>query len=317
MPKICPVFIMLGMLLYPLISYAEVGVNIGINLPVYPNLVEVPGYPVYYAPQLQANFFFYDGMYWVYQDDDWYTSSWYNGPWWPVDPEEVPLFVLRVPVYYYRQPPVFFIGWRSDAPPRWGDHWGHDWEQHRRGWDRWNRREVPAPAPLPVYQRQYSRDRYPEQVQLQQKIQLQHYRFQPRDPVARQYYQAVRPVQHDYPQQRGLSEERGARPQAAPVATHLQVQRTIAPRQEPPQNRMQPPVQHERRPAQQGSQLPRPQAAPAVAYPQVQRQLQEVQRQELPQNHTQSPVQRERGPVQQGMEAPHESGQERSRDRNE
>ncbi len=59
--------IFLAMLLYPLASSADVSVSIGINLPVYPNLVVVPGYPVYYAPQLQANFFFYDGMYWVYR----------------------------------------------------------------------------------------------------------------------------------------------------------------------------------------------------------------------------------------------------------
>ena len=46
------------------------GVNIGINFPVYPELVRVPGYPVYYAPQVNSNFFFYDGMYWVYQSDN-------------------------------------------------------------------------------------------------------------------------------------------------------------------------------------------------------------------------------------------------------
>ena len=40
-------------------------------------------------------------------------------------PTAVPLFVLRVPVRYYRQPPAYFHGWRSDAPPRWGDHWGN------------------------------------------------------------------------------------------------------------------------------------------------------------------------------------------------
>ena len=28
---------------------AAVGVSIGINIPVYPRLVSVPGYPVYYA----------------------------------------------------------------------------------------------------------------------------------------------------------------------------------------------------------------------------------------------------------------------------
>src|SRR5512138_2039921 len=54
------------------------GVSIGINVPAYPRLVRVPDYPVYYAPGLQANFFFYDGLYWVYQSDNWYSSSWYN-----------------------------------------------------------------------------------------------------------------------------------------------------------------------------------------------------------------------------------------------
>src|SRR6476661_10613563 len=73
------------------------GVSIGINVPVYPELVRVPGYPVYYAPRMNSNFFFYDGMYWVYTDDNWYASSWYNGPWALVAPEVVPLFVLRIP----------------------------------------------------------------------------------------------------------------------------------------------------------------------------------------------------------------------------
>src|SRR5436189_274112 len=107
-------------------------VSIGINLPLYPELVPVPGYPVYYAPRMEANYFFYDGMYWVYQGDTWYASSWYNGPWWVARPEVVPVFVLRIPVGYYRRPPVYFRGWRPDAPPRWGEHWGRDWEQRRR-----------------------------------------------------------------------------------------------------------------------------------------------------------------------------------------
>ena len=109
------------------------GVSIGINLPVYPQLVPVPGYPVYYAPQVSSNYFFYDGMYWVFQRDNWYASSWYNGPWGLVAPEAVPLFVLRIPVRYYRHPPVYFRGWQSDAPPRWGEHWGNSWVQRRQG----------------------------------------------------------------------------------------------------------------------------------------------------------------------------------------
>ena len=166
------------------------GVSIGINFPVYPQLVPVPGYPVYYAPQASSNYFFYDGMYWVYQQDNWYASSWYNGPWQLVMPEVVPLYVLRVPVRYYRRPPAYFHGWRSDAPPRWGDHWGNSWQQQHEGWDRWDRHAVPAPAPLPTYQRQYSGSRYPQQVQQQQQLQSQNYRYQPKDAVVQQHYQA-------------------------------------------------------------------------------------------------------------------------------
>jgi len=55
--------------------------DIGIHFPALPSLTIVPGSPVYYAPRVNSNFFFYDGMYWVYQDDNWYASSWYNGPW--------------------------------------------------------------------------------------------------------------------------------------------------------------------------------------------------------------------------------------------
>lgn len=176
-------------------ALAQVSISIGINLPVFPTLVQVPGYPVYYAPRLNSNFFFYDGMYWVYEGDNWYSSSWYNGPWWLVGPEYVPLFVLRIPVRYYRNPPMYFRGWRSDAPPLWGHHWGREWEQRRSGWDRWERRSVPAPAPLPVYQRKYSGDRYPGAEQ-QHELNNRNYRYQPRDEVVRQHYQeqAARPA---------------------------------------------------------------------------------------------------------------------------
>jgi len=119
-------FIVLWMLFWsmtPAVAQVSIGiglpgVSIGIHLPLFPELVQVPGYPVYYAPRLSSNYFFYDGLYWVYEEDNWYASSWYDGPWWLVAPEFVPLFVLRIPVRYYRRPPVYFRGWRSDAPPR-------------------------------------------------------------------------------------------------------------------------------------------------------------------------------------------------------
>jgi hypothetical protein len=206
MQKIRYGLIALSMLLC-LASSAAAQVSIGINVSLFPELVPVQGYPVYYAPQLNANYFFYDGMYWVYQDDYWYASSWYNGPWSLVDPEFVPPFILRVPVYYYRQPPVYFHGWHSHEPPRWGQHWGHRWEQRRRGWDRWDRRSAPAPAPLPVYQRQYSGDRYPRQVEEQQKLHSQHYRYQPKDKIIRQHFKQQAGQKPPAPAQRGKKEE--------------------------------------------------------------------------------------------------------------
>jgi hypothetical protein len=250
------------------------GLSIGINVPLLPELVQVPGYPVYYAPRLNSNFFFYDGMYWVYQRDNWYASSWYNGPWGLVAPEVVPLFVLRIPVRYYRNPPAYFRGWRSDAAPRWGEHWGNEWEQHRSGWDRWNRSSVPAPAPLPVYQRQYSGNRYPR-VEQQQALQSQNYRYQPRDAVVRQHYQeqAVQrtpaPIQRGpqgapqgrSPRQQDIQRSNPPPPlqQSGPAAPRLQppqrrgedVQKS-APTQAPPQQRG-PAVQDQRRQPPQGT----------------------------------------------------------------
>lgn len=194
-------------------------VTIGINLPVYPELVPVPGYPVYYAPRLDSNYFFYDGLYWVYLGDRWYASSWYNGPWWVVAAIDVPVFILRVPVRYYRHPPAYFHGWRAHEPPRWGEHWGRDWAQRRSGWDRWNRKSVPPPAPLPVYQRQYSGDRYPG-VEQQRELRSRNYRYQPRDATVRQHYQAQRveraPPQVQQQQRSPQVQQREAGPRQRP-----------------------------------------------------------------------------------------------------
>lgn len=258
------------------------GVSIGINMPMYPQLVRVPNYPVYYAPRLNTNFFFYDGMYWVYQNDEWYVSSWYNGPWALMSPQMVPLFVLRIPVRYYRNPPDYFRGWRSDAPPRWGDHWGDQWARQRSGWDRWDRRAIPAPAPLPVYQRQYSGDRYPQALAQQQALQSRNYRYQPRDAVVRQHFQQqVAPAPAPRVQQ--AAPVRAPDPQGRPalqVRPQPQVQPQRAQQQERQQQRVQrvqppqqpqpvPPPQPARQPrAQQGAERVQPQARGANERPQ-------------------------------------------------
>ncbi len=186
-------------------------VSIGVNFGAFPNLVLIPGYPVYYDPQVDANYFFYGGDYWIFRNDNWYSSSWYNGPWQEVNPYGVPLYVLRVPVRYYGQPPPYFQGWVGDDAPRWGDHWGHDWEQRRAGWDRWNRGSVPAAAPLPVYQRRYAHDRYPATLAQQRTIQYQNHYRQPRPSMARP--QAAVNRQHADGQRRAVQQQRYQNPQ--------------------------------------------------------------------------------------------------------
>jgi hypothetical protein len=208
--------------------------TIGINLPVFPELVRVPGYPVYYAPRMDANYFFYDGMYWVYLDDNWYASLWYNGPWSIVGPDYVPRYILRIPVRYYRRPPVYFRGWQATAPPHWGQHWGHDWERRRSGWNRWNRAAVPAPAPLPAYQRNYTGDRYPRRIEQQRALRDQHYRYQPHDRMVRQHFnqqgqRAPAPAQRgrqEVPTVKSPRQQEPRRPvsphQRGPAAPHAQ-----------------------------------------------------------------------------------------------
>ena len=192
------------------ISISNRGFSIGFVMSSYPTLVRIPGYPVYYDPSVYSNYFFYDGLYWVFQDDNWYSSAWYNGPWDMVPPAYVPLFILRIPVRYYRRPPVYFRGWRADDPPRWGEHWGPNWERERSGWNHWNRRDAPRPAPLPTYQRNYTGDRYPRLLDEQRAIEARRYRYQPRDPVSRQIFEQRRQRQEfrdRQPQQQNIRQQ--------------------------------------------------------------------------------------------------------------
>jgi len=216
-------------------GFSSGGVSIGINVPTYPRLVRVPGYPVYYAPGLPTNYFFYDGYYWVFQDGEWYASEWYNGPWELVPPDAVPLYVLRVPVRYYRRPPPFFHGWALNGPPRWGEHWGREWAEHHRDWNRWDRSRMPAPAPLPSYQRRYSGDRYPSRdVQIRERD--RNYHYQPRDNVVREHEQRFAPGREPraetarrYNEQSREQAERRGEPPPRPVSPR-EINQTGAPR---------------------------------------------------------------------------------------
>ena len=169
---------------------AQTYYDIDVDLPAYPEMQPVPDSPVYYAPNVDSNYFFYDGLYWDYYNDGWYSSAWYNGPWAYVDPVYVPTYVLWVPIRFYRHPPAYFRGWHQNRPPRWSEHWGRDW-QHRHNAVYGNRSgPAPARAPLPHYQRQFTRDNYPRAAAQQSTLHGQQYSYQPREHVVQQHYQS-------------------------------------------------------------------------------------------------------------------------------
>ncbi len=238
-------------------GFSAPGVSIGINVPAYPRLVPVPGYPVYYAPGLRANYFFYDGLYWIFQDGNWYESTWYNGPWYLVSPDAVPLYVLRVPVRYYRAPPPFFYGWAVNEPPHWHEHWGHEWAERHRGWEHWDHGRVPRAAPLPSYQQRFSGERYPHVVEDQARLAQRNYRYQPRDQAVRPRYE-----QHAVPAQGQRYHEQRAMP-AQPQRYHEQRAMPAQPQRYEQRGAPAQPQYHDQRAAPAQAQRQEQRAAPA------------------------------------------------------
>ena len=307
-------FVVVGMLACPLtstVAQVSIGIglpniSIGINVPIYPQMAPVPGYPVYYATNVDSNYFFYDGMYWVYERDTWYASSWFDGPWAQVDPETVPLYVLRVPVSYYRQPPAYFGGWREDAPPRWGEHWGADWERQHGGWEQWNRQAAPSPAPLPDYQRQYSGDRYPR-VEQQQALHVQNYRYQPREAAVQQVYKAQNLHNGPASSQRGNEAEqpgKGAPQQTAaqrPSAPSPQAMATPHEQPTPARNQGEQPVKGAQ---QTTAQRPNSPSSQAIAVPHGQPTSPGRQIEQPAKSTQQTTAQRPRPPSPQAIAAP-------------
>jgi len=239
MRKLLTILVVAALNLMPHLATASV--NISINVVQYPVLQRIPGYPVYYAPRLHANYFFYDGLYWVYVDDEWYASPWYDGPWDLVGYDSVPLFILRVPVRYYRYPPVIFSSWAVSAPPRWDRVWGPDWARRHPNWQHWNRAAAPAPAPLPRYQQRYTRANYPNEVK-QRELAQQHYRYAPHD------RQAARLSPQHQPRDRERDRDRAPLARAPePQNTHMRpTERERFPENRQPPPRESRPMQHER-----------------------------------------------------------------------
>jgi hypothetical protein len=265
------------------ISIGDRGVSLGFAMSTYPTLVRIPDYPVYYDPRVDSNYFFYDGLYWVYQDDNWYSSPWYDGPWDMISPAYVPLFILRIPVRYYRRPPAYFRGWRADDAPRWGERWGRDWERQRSGWDRWDRRSVPAAAPLPTYQRNYTGDRYPRQMDQQRSIESRSYRYRPRETVSRQILDQRRQGSESRDRQQQQNDRQQQRQREAQPPQDVQQQRNL--RQQEQQDAQQ--QQQQRARQQQDLQQQRQREAQPPQDVQQQRNLRQQQQQDAQQQQQQ------------------------------
>jgi hypothetical protein len=106
------------------------GVDIGIHISAPPVLVPVPSSPVRYAPSLPANYFAYDGRFFVYDGGAWYAGPAYDGPWTAVSIDVLPPPLLAVPVRYYRARPPAWRHWELRRAPHWHDHHGHGKHGH-------------------------------------------------------------------------------------------------------------------------------------------------------------------------------------------
>jgi hypothetical protein len=86
---------------------ASAGVNVNINIgppPIVvsepPEVVMVPGSPVFFVPIPDIDVFFYSGYWWSPRGSQWYRARAYNGPWGVVNKRHVPSHVFRVPKDY-------------------------------------------------------------------------------------------------------------------------------------------------------------------------------------------------------------------------
>lgn len=113
--------------LLPASAAARTDIHFDVHIGTPPQLVVVPQTPVYYAPALPYNYFFYGGQYYIFQQGTWSYGPTYNGPWAVIPVQYVPRPILAVPVTYYKARPGH---WKKHGPPPWAPAWGH-----RKKWD--------------------------------------------------------------------------------------------------------------------------------------------------------------------------------------
>ena len=86
-------------------STPQVHATVSLQLSNRPRLRLIPGFNVYYGPELPNGYFFFGSYYWVFEHDAWYRSRFYNGPWARMPDHRVPDRLWRLPPPY--RPPQY------------------------------------------------------------------------------------------------------------------------------------------------------------------------------------------------------------------
>jgi hypothetical protein len=94
-----------GLFAAPLPAVADVDVHIniplpGLVIPAPPALLVIPGTYIYYPPDVDANIFFFHGVWYRSHGKQWFQAGDYNGPWKIVPPGKVPKPVRGLPGNY-------------------------------------------------------------------------------------------------------------------------------------------------------------------------------------------------------------------------
>lgn len=135
-------------------GFAEVNINVGINVPPPPPVVihapppmfVIPRTYVYFAPEVEADIFYYHGYWYRPHQGHWYRSGSYNGRWVYIAPKKVPATLLNLPPDFRRVPPGhqhipyghLKKNWRTwEKEKYWEKHGGKEWHEekweHNRG----------------------------------------------------------------------------------------------------------------------------------------------------------------------------------------
>jgi hypothetical protein len=128
-------------LLPPTDAIAEVSVNINIPLPgliigAPPVMMVIPGTYAYFAPDVDADIFFYHGYWYRPYRGQWFISAGYNGPWGSIAVRGVPGVLINLPPHYRRVPPYYRRLPYGIVRENW-----RTWEEERH-WDRHDRKRA-------------------------------------------------------------------------------------------------------------------------------------------------------------------------------